>query len=358
MIWWPKKNRKNDEADAVSTIENDLEIDTVDAPSEPGSGALAAIFRAFGAHAFDTDVESAEGVKATFEQWAAAIAEKNLPRIDEAVAAFVRQRETESAYVSRTLTDLRAIAMAFVQTMGRVVASGDEDDAEITAQLTRLRDAAEKSAPEELKMEALSVSRALVDVLQTRRTRQRAELAALGAQVSSLGQELDEAKKASSRDPLTGLLHRGSFDEVLARSQQIATLFERSSVLILVDADHFKRVNDSYGHVTGDAVLKALARCLQRTFFRKNDFVARYGGEEFAIVLRDTEENEGPRLAERARQAIEQLEIEGPEGPIRITASLGVAASRRGDTPILWLERADKALYRAKSEGRNRVELD
>jgi diguanylate cyclase len=357
MIWWAKKKAKNDEAKAVSTIENDLEIDTTDDSDTSALSALSDVLRAFGTYAFDTDVDTAVGVRATFEAWATKVATRSLPHLGDAVVAFVKHREAEGAYANRTLADLRAMAIAFVQTMGRIVASGDDGDDEITGHLQRLRDAAEKSAPEDLKTEALSISRALVEVLQVRRTRQRAELVALGAQISSLGQELEDAKKASSRDPLTGLLHRGSFDEVLERSQQIASLFERSSVLILVDADHFKRVNDSYGHVTGDVVLRALARCLQRTFLRKNDFVARYGGEEFAIVLRDTEENEGPRLAERARQAIEQLKIDGPEGPIRVTASLGVAASRRGDTQVSWLERADKALYKAKAEGRNRVEL-
>jgi len=132
-------------------------------------------------------------------------------------------------------------------------------------------------------------------------------------------------------------------------------VFAETACLLMIDADRFKTVNDTYGHPGGDAVLRALADSMVRCFPRKSDLVARYGGEEFAIVLPDTSAQNAKRLAERMLQSIRDLRIPHNGQTITITVSIGVAQLGRIEAIQEWLDRGDQALYRAKVEGRNRV---
>lgn len=159
----------------------------------------------------------------------------------------------------------------------------------------------------------------------------------------------------ATRDALTGAYNRRYFDERFAEMVKEAHENETPLAVMFVDADHFKRVNDTYGHASGDAVLQVLARTMQINS-KKADLVARYGGEEFVIVVKA-----GPaaalKAAERQRAAVEKreaFEVDGVTVP-SLTASIGLAHLRAGDTPETLLHRADEAVYRAKNAGRNRV---
>jgi diguanylate cyclase (GGDEF)-like protein len=159
-------------------------------------------------------------------------------------------------------------------------------------------------------------------------------------------------------DALTGLFNRREFDARLKGESQRARRYEKSFTLLLLDIDHFKRVNDSYGHPAGDDVLKALAGILSKQF-RDVDTVARYGGEEFAVILPETSGTPAKQVAERVRRAIASAPFQLPDGrEIGITASIGVSSFPScGATPQDVVEHADQALYTAKEAGRNRVVL-
>jgi two-component system cell cycle response regulator len=158
-----------------------------------------------------------------------------------------------------------------------------------------------------------------------------------------------------NRDPLTQLLNRRHFDEQLCTELAYAQRHRTALHLIFVDLDHFKRINDRYGHDTGDAMLRAVARCIENTV-RIEDLVGRYGGEEFVIGVRGVERSGATALAERVRTLIEQVAILHGTEAVRITASVGMAELNAGiaDTTEL-LAAADRAMYRAKEQGRNRV---
>ena len=164
----------------------------------------------------------------------------------------------------------------------------------------------------------------------------------------------------SQKDPLTGLANRRHFRSVLEREIDSVARSGEPALLLMLDIDHFKRVNDTFGHPTGDLVLRETASTLTRCFKRKDDFLARYGGEEFAVVLRDLNLATARTVAERAMGTIRLMEItrEGLPEPIRITASMGIARLRPGETAGAWIERADRALYQAKNGGRDRIEVD
>jgi diguanylate cyclase (GGDEF)-like protein len=168
---------------------------------------------------------------------------------------------------------------------------------------------------------------------------------------------IDGLCQLSSRDALTALANRRHFEMVLARELDRVARSGEPALLLLLDIDHFKRVNDAHGHAAGDIVLKAVAEALVESV-RPMDTVARIGGEEFAIVLPNCSPAFGPTVAERIRRRIEQRTIPiGLAEPIAVTVSLGGAFAPQWvrSSVLLWLERADKQLYRAKTEGRNRA---
>ncbi len=164
----------------------------------------------------------------------------------------------------------------------------------------------------------------------------------------------------SLKDPLTGLSNRRQFRSVLDRSIDVVARSGEPALLLMLDIDHFKKVNDTHGHQAGDKVLQAVAHCLAKCV-RPVDTVARYGGEEFAVILPNCHTAFGQTVAERIRQTVQDMPIEiAPGNSIHVTVSVGGAYAPEWvrSTAALWTERADVQLYRAKAEGRNRVFLD
>jgi diguanylate cyclase (GGDEF)-like protein len=162
-------------------------------------------------------------------------------------------------------------------------------------------------------------------------------------------------ERQASTDGLTDLANRRHFEEALAAEISRAERFGGTLALVLADLDDFKQVNDRYGHQTGDDVLRAFADVLRETV-RDIDLAVRYGGEEFAVLLPQTDLEGADRLAERLREtmAARRLTIE-PAAIVTVTSSFGVASFSEGSTPAALFAAADEALYRAKSEGKNRV---
>ncbi len=165
-------------------------------------------------------------------------------------------------------------------------------------------------------------------------------------------------KHLSRTDGLTGILNRGYW-ETRAKEEIVRARRNHSSLsLIMIDIDHFKRINDTYGHSVGDHVLTQLAQYLQWNL-RETELLGRYGGEEFAIILPDADNNKAWQMGERLREFIEQAVFQDPADPhhasLRCTISVGVAAFNDGDGDFSsWVRAADAALYQAKGMGRNR----
>lgn len=175
-----------------------------------------------------------------------------------------------------------------------------------------------------------------------------------------LQQLIDGLCELSSRDALTGLANRRHFESVLARELDRVARAGEPALLLVLDIDHFKRVNDEHGHAAGDLVLKAVAEALLQCV-RPMDTVARIGGEEFAVALPNCPPAFGPMVAERIRSRVERKKIAlGLVEPISVTLSVGGAFAPQWvrSNLTLWLERADKQLYRAKEGGRNRAEFE
>ena len=165
-----------------------------------------------------------------------------------------------------------------------------------------------------------------------------------------------ELARLSLTDALTGLPNRRRFEETIERAWKSARRTSRPLALLVVDADHFKRYNDCYGHAVGDEVLKGLARCLAESLHRPNDLVARVGGEEFVVLLPETDTEGALRVAAKVHQAVATLGVAAADvEPGTVTVSIGLAVEDgSGDAGDLY-RRADAALYQAKASGRNRT---
>jgi two-component system cell cycle response regulator len=158
------------------------------------------------------------------------------------------------------------------------------------------------------------------------------------------------------QDPLTGLHNRRHFDARLKAEFAFASRHQTPLSVLLIDIDHFKKINDTHGHPGGDAALRVLAERLLRTV-RTEDIVARYGGEEFAVVARGIEGTGAMLLAERIRATVEEVTVTHDDKTIKFTLSVGTATMTRErvfETPVALLKAADDALYQAKAGGRNR----
>jgi diguanylate cyclase (GGDEF)-like protein len=161
----------------------------------------------------------------------------------------------------------------------------------------------------------------------------------------------------SKTDPLTGLLNRRHFTELCELEQGRARRHGFPFSVLMIDIDHFKRINDSHGHPVGDQTIKALA-LMCRTSLRVHDLAARFGGEEFVLTLPQTDTEGATVVGERLRRKAEALAVAVAAGEVHFTVSIGIASSRKELEFKTIVENADQALYRAKQSGRNRVELE
>jgi diguanylate cyclase len=208
--------------------------------------------------------------------------------------------------------------------------------------------------PEELES-LISTMAADTNKMQGSISTLQAELAASHQQIEKLNQELNSARGEAMIDPLTGVLNRRGFD--IAAKKMCSAGRQVGTCLLMIDIDHFKKVNDTYGHLFGDKVIQALAETLKLKTSAK-DIVSRFGGEEFAVLLPGIGSINAVKVAERLRQTIEAGKIRQANSQDYIdgiTISIGISTYHDDMTIVELLDQADKALYISKEQGRNRA---
>jgi len=191
-------------------------------------------------------------------------------------------------------------------------------------------------------------------VARSRSLEVEGSLGAMAEELADLRAQVNRLSRDSRTDALTGIANRRAFDESLARMMRDAEANAEGLCLILADIDHFKRFNDTHGHLVGDEVIRFVAQEMEQCV-KGRDLVARYGGEEFAVLLPTTRLEGALMLGESIRAIIEVEALERDGADYHVTLSLGVAQYRPGESASNFIDRADASLYRSKALGRNRV---
>jgi len=179
-------------------------------------------------------------------------------------------------------------------------------------------------------------------------------IGSLEGKLSKYKKRLHEQRFKSLLDGLTKLPNRAAFDERFNHEFHLFAVQESDMTLVVIDVDHFKSINDKYGHSAGDKTLQVIAKALQMSI-RKSDFIARYGGEEFVLLMPGMSLEHASQPLEKLRKAVKGIPFKFKNKQVEITISLGVTQFKKGDTPLSAFDRADDALYKAKNTGRDRI---
>jgi diguanylate cyclase len=334
--------------------------------------ALASVLKSFGENAFDTDNVTAQDTRAECDGWAQRLTvgggggkgddddgqPKTFKRDFPGVRRyFTAQRLHEREFVGRSLGNLRQAVHAFARCLTTTVGEDRAADERVGSQLGKLIGAFQSNDSTAIRYEAEGIVSVVQEVMAKRSESQKRMLGELSQKISELREELQEVREKAALDPLTQLFNRTALDAHLDRVADLAFLLSSSPCILMIDIDHFKRINDTYGHPAGDDVLRRVADALVRNFLRREDFVARYGGEEFVVVIPDSTLHNAELRAERVLPSISELEIATDKGKVQVTVSIGLSSLSTGDTGKSWLARADAALYEAKGSGRNCVRV-
>ena len=267
---------------------------------------------------------------------------------------FVDRRHNERDFVTQRLTAYRGLVDDLVARLRDI---GDRDDATESSIVQCLKDVHDVVTGADLPEAKDAVEAAIVRINETfaeQRLAYERQIEELNARLSSVRQDLVQAREEMQRDSLTDVFNRGAFDQALEQSINMHFLSNQPVTLALIDLDHFKQINDTCGHSVGDAVLKAVAENLSRTFIRKSDFVSRFGGDEFAVILNDTSAANTAPLLERFLASLRGIDVTAA-GVVPVGCSIGYTEITAGDGARSLIERADSGLYQAKADGRNRA---
>jgi len=247
-------------------------------------------------------------------------------------------------------------------TIGQIIKQTGQELGSISLEMTQYKSALNTGA-KQLESEPQEPSKVITQLLRsTQNIRETANdssksMAQLSLEVESLRAEVEQLTEDASTDALTGISNRRVFDAEYKQLLTSANKLGYSFTLLIIDIDHFKKFNDTYGHTIGDMVLRYVAKTLEK-MTKGQDLAARYGGEEFAILLPDTDLRGGVAVAEQIRHAIskQSLKVGKDRRSVgKITISIGVAQHQEGDRGERLINRADERLYKAKNEGRNQV---
>lgn len=288
----------------------------------------------------DSDSEGSSGLGLEHRRWS---------RVSN---AFGEHRRNEKHFVETALADLRDALWVCVERTSEALQTEHVAGSESAVQMDRLRTALDRLETGVVKTEITLAMRSLEQISERRQSNQRAIYGQLAERIDQLGSQLDEARKASETDVLTGLGNRLCFDRAATRQLQLHSINGHPLVLMILDVDRLKPLNDSQGHQAGDSALVTLAKCLHRVFLRENDVVCRIGGDEFAVILPNTSAALADRLADRLRATLAQEPWPYTELGLPLSVSIGVAEMTPGDAAESWMKRADTSMYANKQEKR------
>ncbi|MFQ5560113.1 MAG: GGDEF domain-containing protein, partial [Nitrospinota bacterium] len=278
-------------------------------------------------------------------------------KLKNEILTFFVAKSNEAAVIVQERLELKNIIAALASEMSTISVASDSYNDNLSSYAKKLGEADSLTEILDVKQKILNETGEIQKENQKLKNSMKETAALLSAsskKISDLEKELGKARMEMMKDTLTRLYNRRAFDERIEEQLNRFKRYGEGFCLIFMDLDHFKRVNDTYGHVAGDIVLKTVASIAKESI-RSMDFIGRYGGEEFVAIIEKTETVSGKKVAEKIRKSIGGHEFIYKNQKVDVQVSLGVTGSRGGDTPQSITERADSALYQAKERGRNQV---
>lgn len=266
--------------------------------------------------------------------------------------------QREGVYFKEKEAEFKKIIELLLEGMSQVGGENREFNSKIYESNLRVEQISQLDDIRKIKVSLTSEVALMKKIVQEKQNKDESRMEGLAKEVHDLRNNLDKVQKASMLDTLTGAYNRLAFDTQINRMMENSRITGNTFSLLLCDLDFFKKINDTYGHLIGDRVLKAFVMECQG-YFRQDDFISRYGGEEFAVLLPHASLKDAMKRAEKFCEIIAgktyMIQADKPEEKLSFTVSIGVSCFRSGDTAEVMIERADKALYRAKNEGKSKA---
>jgi len=293
-------------------------------------------------------------VDSASEEAAVGIGDRDWRGLVRAVATVRREEQTS---IESLVAELRAALWSCVGAVHEAVRIDASAETTTGTQLAQVKRAVTASNVSTLKEDVLVAVKEIERTLRERRDEQQAQYKNLAHSLDALGRQLEEARKESATDPLTGVGNRKHFDLMAERAVQMFALSRTPVTLLMIDLNKLKIINDSYGHNAGDAAITSVASALWRVFLRQSDVLTRYGGDEFAVILNNCDLLVAQTLAKRLVEKIRSLPLPDPAMEFALGASVGVAQLLPGEDVVQWVARADRAMYEAKKQAMGSVVL-
>jgi diguanylate cyclase len=268
---------------------------------------------------------------------------------------FSSYRLAETSYFQKSFEEFRGIVWDLVDQLSEDMSEAQKEDFEIRHHLEELKEAVESNSMDYLKSESRKFIDCYVEKQFKKEKRASTRMKSIRKNLNVVKKQLTEANDTARLDHLTQAFNRKSFDEYCEQHRKLSMASHQPVTLMMLDIDHFKKINDTFGHPIGDFVLKELVKTLKSCFPRESDLVARIGGEEFAILLPDFKADAAMKKAEDLMARIRSEVYVHEDHQIRFTISMGISQWVEGEEISSWLKRADLALYNSKHTGRNRA---
>jgi diguanylate cyclase (GGDEF)-like protein len=269
---------------------------------------------------------------------------------------FADRRQAEKLFVTERLKDFRGVVEDLVGGLRQIGQRDQDTEYTIRKSLDDMEKAANSADLPHIRAVLGETIRSVSETFAKQKLEYEQQILDLNERMSGLRQDLVATREEMKRDPLTQAYNRGAFDTAIMQSINLNFLLRQPVTVMLIDIDHFKTINDSYGHSAGDEVLGSIGQALERAFIRKGDLVARFGGDEFAVILNDTSEKHAAPLIDRFVKSLEDIRVPYAAPDVRVSCSGGYTEIVNGDNVKSILKRVDESLYAAKKAGRNRIE--
>lgn len=268
---------------------------------------------------------------------------------------FNSHRIDETTYIIQAFEDFKTIIWEFADQLKDEMKDQKTDDQYIDGHFRELRDAVESNSIDKLRAKSKEFISKYVEVQNKKEVNKQKRMNSIKKNLNTFKKKFTEAQHTLNHDHLTGAYNRRYFEEQIRGFAATADIGESKSVMMILDIDHFKKINDTYGHDIGDFVLKECVATIQKLFPRENDVVARLGGEEFVVFLPDYNLDMAVKKGEEVLETIRKQAFVHGEHQIKFTVSIGLSEWRANDQLELIYKRCDQALYEAKNSGRNRL---